>query len=72
MVSMLLPAHLRCSGPKGIWTLKRKKQEIQQDGLVPFEFAKPSFTHQARTRVVACAKHKHKIAWCSCMQQQRL
>ena len=32
-------------GPKGIWTLRRKKLPITGD-YVPFEFAKPSFTHQ--------------------------
>ncbi|MEW5313793.1 MAG: hypothetical protein WDW38_005330 [Sanguina aurantia] len=42
-------------GPKGVWTLRKKKQPLPQ-GITPFEFAKPSFTHQAISALVACGK----------------
>ncbi|GLI63761.1 hypothetical protein VaNZ11_006835, partial [Volvox africanus] len=42
-------------GPKGIWTLRKKKIPISAD-LTPFEYAKPSFTHMAIAALVAIGK----------------
>lgn len=43
-------------GPKGIWTLRKRGEAVPSD-FTPFEFARPSLTHQVRTKTW----HRHSM-----------